>query len=237
MSVSDIPFNWNAHLDLKTIRVGYLKESFDETKDPVTKRDNEKTLAQLQALGLKLIPLLVPQWELDGSGFGVESAAFFDEFTRTGRDKLMTNPSRGAGMRAARLVPAVEYLQSQRARAMMMAKLAEATAEVDVYIAPADRSVTGADPDKPGASSASESGGSTRGPQGPTIRHFNMANLAGYPALALPNGFSDPRPWQGLPGRIRLPAQAPQSRCPAFYPAAVPVLISPKRKPRRCRLV
>jgi Asp-tRNA(Asn)/Glu-tRNA(Gln) amidotransferase A subunit family amidase len=140
---------------------------------------------------------MVPDWTLDGSGFGVESAVFFDEFIRTGRDKQMTNPSRAAGMRAARLVPAVEYLQSQRARAMMMAKLAEATAEVDVYLAPADRSVTGADPDKPGASAGAE-GGAARGPQGPTIRHFNMANLACYPALALPNGFTD----AGTPGAM-----------------------------------
>jgi Asp-tRNA(Asn)/Glu-tRNA(Gln) amidotransferase A subunit family amidase len=163
----------------------------------VTKRNNEKTLEQVQALGFKLVPVLVPDWTLDGSGFGVESGAFFDDFTRSGRDKLMTNPSRGASMRAARLIPAVEYLQSQRARAMMMAKLAEATAEVDVYIAPADRSVTGADPDKPGAPAGGESG-ATRGPQGPTIRHFNMANLACYPALAMPNGFNE----NGTPGSI-----------------------------------
>jgi len=196
MSVSDIPFNWNAHLDLKTIRAGYLKQSFDETKDPVTIRNNQKTLEQVEALGFKLVPVTVPDWTLDGSGFGVESAAFFDDFIRSGRDKLMTNPSRGAGMHSANLIPAVEYLQSQRARAMMMAKLAEATAEVDVYLAPADRSVTGADPDKPGAPAGGEGGG--RGPQGPTSRHFSMANLAGYPALALPNGFTD----AGTPGSI-----------------------------------
>jgi Asp-tRNA(Asn)/Glu-tRNA(Gln) amidotransferase A subunit family amidase len=197
MSVSDIPFNWNAHLDLKTIRVGYLKESFDETKDPVTKRNNEKTLEQVQSLGYKLIPVTVPEWSLDSSGFGVEGAVFFDEFIRSGGDHKMTNPSRGASMRTARLVPAVEYLQSQRVRAMMMAKLAEATAEVDVYLGPADRSVTGADPDRPGAPAGGE-GGATRGPQGPTVRHFNMANLACYPALALPNGFND----NGTPGSI-----------------------------------
>jgi Asp-tRNA(Asn)/Glu-tRNA(Gln) amidotransferase A subunit family amidase len=197
MSVMDIPFNWNAHLDVKTIRVGYLEECFDETKNPVTRRDNQKTLDQLRALGIQLIPLKVPQWDMDSSGFGVESAVFFDEFIRNGRDKQLTNRSRGAGMRSAHLVPAVEYLQSQRVRAMMMATLAEATAAVDVYIAPADRSVTGEDPDKPGAS-AEGAGGGAGASQGPTLRHFNMANLACYPALALPNGFSD----AGTPGSI-----------------------------------
>lgn len=188
-NVQPIPFNWNAHHDLKTIRLGYLKESFDETTDAVTKTNNQQTLDQMQALGFSLIPIKVPEWHMDSSGFGVEAAVFFDEFIRSGRDKQMTNPTRGASMRAARLVPAVEYLQSQRARSMMMAKLAEVTSEVNIYLAPADRSVTGADPDKPIAGRESEAS-DAHVSQGPTIRHFNMANVAGYPALAMPNGFN-----------------------------------------------
>src|SRR5262249_45044934 len=35
MSVSDIPFNWDAKLDIQKVRVGYLKDGFDETRDPV----------------------------------------------------------------------------------------------------------------------------------------------------------------------------------------------------------
>ena len=38
LSVSELPFNWNAHLDIKKLRVGYLKEAFDEVKDPLLKR-------------------------------------------------------------------------------------------------------------------------------------------------------------------------------------------------------
>jgi len=181
----------------QNIRVGYLNECFDETKDPITKTNNQKTLDQLRALGFQLIPIKVPDWNTEDSGLGIESAVFFDEFIRTGRDKQMTNPTRAASMRAARLVPAVEYLQSQRARSMMMAKLAAATSEVDVYLAPADRSVTGADPDKHDSPRGVE-GADSRTPQGPTIRHFNMANIACYPALAAPNGFNA----NGTPGSI-----------------------------------
>ncbi len=90
----------------------------------------------MQALGVKLIPVAMPDWTLDVSSYNVESAAFFDELIRTGRDKQLTNPGRGNGWRGARIIPAVEYLQSQRARSMMMMKLAEATAGVDVYLAP-----------------------------------------------------------------------------------------------------
>ena len=124
MSVSDIPFNWNAHLDIHKLRVGYLKDAFDETRDPIAKRDDEKTMEQVQALGVKLIPVTVPETNLDASSFGVESGAFFDELIRTGGDKKMTNPPRAAGFRSSRLIPAVDYLQAQRTRTMMMMQLA-----------------------------------------------------------------------------------------------------------------
>ena len=37
MSVSDIPFNWNAQFDIKKLRVGIIQESFDE----ITNADGE----------------------------------------------------------------------------------------------------------------------------------------------------------------------------------------------------
>src|SRR5215831_11895636 len=35
LSVSDVPFNYNAHLDIHKLRVGYIQEAFDETRDAV----------------------------------------------------------------------------------------------------------------------------------------------------------------------------------------------------------
>ncbi len=195
MSVSDIPFNWNSRFPLHKLRVGYLKDAFDETRDPVAKKNEEQALAQMQALGMKLVPVKLLDAPNDAVGFGVESAVFFDELVRTGRDKLMTNPSRGNGFRSSRLIPAVEYLQSQRARTMMMMKLAEATADVDVYLVPANSGGGGGR--GPGGAAPSE--GATPGavpvPNGArrsvTGRHFAMANSAGYPAISVPNGFTD----------------------------------------------
>jgi Asp-tRNA(Asn)/Glu-tRNA(Gln) amidotransferase A subunit family amidase len=138
MSVSDIPFNWNARQPIHTLRVGYLKDGFDETRDPVAKKNEEVAIAQVEKLGFRLVPVKVPEGAVDASGFSVESAVFFDELIRTGRDKQMTSPARVNGFRPARLIPAVEYLQAQRARTMMMMKLAEATADVDVYMVPAN---------------------------------------------------------------------------------------------------
>src|SRR6266404_5589124 len=115
MSVSDIPFNWNAHLDVRKLRVGYVKDGFDEVRDEALKKLNEQALALVEALGVKLVPMKAPEWTVDVAAIGVESAVFFDELVRSGRDKKLTNPGRANGFRSSRTIRAVEYLQSQRA--------------------------------------------------------------------------------------------------------------------------
>src|SRR5262249_13871059 len=67
LSVSELPFNYNAHLDIRKLRVGYVKEAFEETRDETLKRNEEKTLEQVQALGVKLTPVAVPDWTVDVS--------------------------------------------------------------------------------------------------------------------------------------------------------------------------
>jgi Asp-tRNA(Asn)/Glu-tRNA(Gln) amidotransferase A subunit family amidase len=51
LSVQDLPFNWNAQLDLKKIRFGYLKDAFDQVTNPVAKESDQKTLDHLKRLG------------------------------------------------------------------------------------------------------------------------------------------------------------------------------------------
>ena len=191
LSVSEIPFNWNAHLDVRKLRVGYLADAFDEVRDPAIKAMNQRAMEQVEALGVKLIAMKTPEVKTDGSSYGVESAVFFDKLIRTDGDKRMTNPGRASGFRSARVIPAVEYLQSQRARTMMMMTLAEATADVDVYLVPAN---AGGGEGR-GRGAGADGAGRGRGGfdpsrmRGPIQRHFGMANTAGYPAINVPHGF------------------------------------------------
>ena len=205
MSVSDIPFNWNAQLDVKKLRVGIIQESFDELTNAEAKQNAAHTLDTLRSIGVsKFVPVTVPEtpFSLNAiSAIGVESAVFFDEPARSGRMK----EARGGGRYNGRLVPAVEYLKLQRARMMMMMQLAEATANVDVYVVASNNTGVGeggrgggrgrgADatgtptPDSPAAPTTTPS--EPPRPQGPTQRHFTMANLACYPAVNVPNGFT-----------------------------------------------
>jgi len=202
LSVSEIPFNYNAHLDIRKLRMGYLDGAFEETRDPLAKKADEQTMEQVKALGLKLVPVKVPEWTIDTSSIGVESGVFFDDLIRSGRDKQMTNPGRANSFRTSRMIPAVEYLQSQRARSMMMAKLAEATADVDVYLVPVNsggggpaggRGGGGAVPDASAAAAGRGRAGGGGGGFNRSVvgRHFSMANLACYPALNVVNGFAE----------------------------------------------
>ncbi len=200
LSVSELPFNWHPRIDVRKLRVGYLKDAFDETANPASKKFDEAALAQVEKLGVKLVAVKVPEGSADAGGFNVESGAFFDELIRSGRDKQMTNPPRASGFRTGRLIPAVEYLQSQRVRAMMMAKLAEATADVDVYLVPANsgggragRGAVGAPAEPASATAAAAGRGAGRGgfQQTAAGRHFGMANSAGYPAISVPHGFQE----------------------------------------------
>ena len=212
LSVIDLPFNWDAELDVRRLRVGYLAPAFDEANRHADwKRNDDRTLEELRAMGVKLEPFELPSMPLGVTGgiLGAESGASFDEFIRTGRDKDLTNKTRGNGMRQSRVVPAVEYLQTQRVRALIMRQFADAVSKFDVYIAPyinmrtgasgrsSDTGESGRSGGSDGAGAAGESGRSGRSgrgagapPAGPIREHFQAANLCGYPAVSMPNGFT-----------------------------------------------
>ncbi|HYM26066.1 MAG TPA: amidase [Vicinamibacterales bacterium] len=202
MSVSDVPFNWDPALDVKTLKVGIIEESFSSITNKDAKANADKMLDTLKTLGVaNLTPVKVPDFTTNVAALGVESAAFFDHLQRAGK----MEGARGVARSSAWLTPAVEFLQAQRVRMMMMMKLAEATSAVDVYIVGANN--TGGTPtpargrgtedgggrgaDGRGGRGGRGGGGGDFGNQNPTQRHFTMANLACYPAVNIPNGFAE----------------------------------------------
>jgi Asp-tRNA(Asn)/Glu-tRNA(Gln) amidotransferase A subunit family amidase len=241
LSVIDLPFNWDAELDVRKLRVGYLAAGFQEpARNADWKRNDAQVLEIVKGLGVTLEAFELPAMPLNVTGgiLGAESGASFDAFIRSGRDKDLTNKGRSNGMRQSRLVPAVEYLQAQRVRAMIMRQFAAAVSKYDVYIAPyIDMRAGGAGRTggtgeaggagrAGGAGEAGRAGGAGRAgdagrageleavrgagrvgsvdgtatagragrgeaPPPSAIRdHFQVANLCGYPAVSVPNGFT-----------------------------------------------
>jgi Asp-tRNA(Asn)/Glu-tRNA(Gln) amidotransferase A subunit family amidase len=189
MSVTDVPFNWNAGFNIKTLKVGIIQDSFDDITNASAKANAEKMLATFRQLGVtQFIPIVVPDFTTSTGSFGVERTAYFMEHALAGRMK----GTRGGTQANGYLLPAPLYLQQQRARMMMMMELQKATAHVDVYIVGSNNTGTGGPGPRPaGAAPEAPRPPQPERQQSPTQRHFGYANLAGYPAINLPNGFAE----------------------------------------------
>src|SRR3954454_19406999 len=200
LSVIDLPFNYDAEIDVRKLRVGYLAAGFEESpRHADWKANDARSLETVRALGVTPEAFELPSMPVNVTGgiLGAESGASFDEFVRSGRDKDLTNKGRANGMRQSRLVPAVEDLQTQRVRAMIMRQFAAAVSKFDVYIAPYIDMRAGGAGRAGGADGAGRAGGAARSDRPPrqpppsAIRHpFSAANLCGYPAVSVPNGFT-----------------------------------------------
>jgi Asp-tRNA(Asn)/Glu-tRNA(Gln) amidotransferase A subunit family amidase len=173
----NMPFNYSAKTDIKKLRIGYAKNYFERIKD--TSANEWKVLKAFEQMGVQLIPLVFPDsavynYDIVGITLASESAAAFDELTRTDLDDQLTRQNRNDWpnyFRTARLVPAVEYVNAQRHRYLLMKKMQEFFTTFDVVITP-----------------------SFAGSQ------LAITNLTGHPALCMPTGFTK----QGLPTSITL---------------------------------
>jgi Asp-tRNA(Asn)/Glu-tRNA(Gln) amidotransferase A subunit family amidase len=163
-TVREVPFNWDAGTPLASIRVGYLKADFEREKEEKT--FHTAALEKLKALGVKLVPVALPDVKPDAMVhlLTAEAAAAFDALTHTGRDKLLTQQGEEDWpnfFRVAQLMPAVDYINANRARLLAMEGMAKTFADVDVIVAPTD------DP------------------------QVLLTNLTGHPAVIVPNGFRE----------------------------------------------
>lgn len=168
MTLIDLPFNWNANYNFKKLRIGYLKSAFEtERRNKEAKSNDEAVLGVLKSLGVNLIPIELPDYPVGAIRFvlSAEAAAAFDELTRSNRDDLLVRQDKGAwpnSFRKARMIPAVEYIQANRLRTIIMQAMAQTMSQIDVFVTPSY-------------------GGNV----------LLMTNLTGHPAVVLPNGFTE----------------------------------------------
>ena len=161
------PFRYAPALSLKGMRIGYVKKAF-ESNYP-NRANDSLTLQTLRSLGAELVPFELPtSVSANRISFilGAEAAASFDELTRSGRDDQMVRQIKNAWpneFRSSRFVPAVEYIQANRARTKLINDMAVQlkAAKLDVYVSP------------------TYAGG-----------NLTLTNLTGHPCVVLPNGFT-----------------------------------------------
>lgn len=163
LTVVDAPFNYNKNINPKKLRVGYLHKDFE--RDYPFKENDKATLEALRKAGIELVPIELPNLPARDltMTISVEGAAAFDELTRSGRDSMMVQQHKRAWpnvFRAGRFVTAVEYLQAQRVRSLIIQQMHEKLKGIDVYISP---SYAGS--------------------------NLVMTNLSGHPCVVMPNGF------------------------------------------------
>ena len=168
LSAFNTSFNYQPIKDVKKLRIAYAKNYFDKITD--TSKNEWKVLATFKKLGVTLIPVDFPDstvynFNIMDVVIGVECAAQFDEMTRLNIDDELTRQTKydwPNQFRTARFVPAVEYINAQRHRSLLMQKVNEVIKNYDVIICPS-RGATGNQP--------------------------AITNLTGHPAVCVPTGF------------------------------------------------
>jgi Asp-tRNA(Asn)/Glu-tRNA(Gln) amidotransferase A subunit family amidase len=142
----DVPFNWDADVALSGIRIGYNRAAFEQTNQEgqVNAFDNA-ALDALRNIAANLVEVVPPLQEyplgaVQSAILGVEGAAAFDELTRSNRDDMLVpEPERSTWpntFRTARFVPAVEYVNANRVRTLVMEAMDRVMRDVDVFITP-----------------------------------------------------------------------------------------------------
>jgi Asp-tRNA(Asn)/Glu-tRNA(Gln) amidotransferase A subunit family amidase len=167
------PFNYTTKINLKNLKVGYLKLNFSRNYDL---RDNDSlTLIKLKEMGFNLTPVeFNPEVPLQDLSIilEAEAGAAFDLLTRNGDDDKMVRQTKDSWpntFRASRFIPAVEYINANRLRTKLIRQINQIMQKFDVLVVPSleDDSQL-------------------------------LFNLTGHPCIAFPNGFTS----KGMPTSI-----------------------------------
>lgn len=181
LTIKNYPFNWNAGLKPANLRIGYVKATFDLPErnangqlQHATKTQDDAALEVLQRIGAKLIPVELPA--TNGASTSLilqpEAGAAFETLILSGKVKELVQQTANAWpntFRAAQFVPAVDYINANRARALLMQAWWDLFKTVDVIVTP--------------------TGGNAQ---------LSQTNLTGNPSVIVPHGFREaPSPGGG----------------------------------------
>jgi len=165
-SLVNAAFNFNVDKEIKLLRIGYLKDFFEQ--EYINKERDQNTLDKLTASGIVLEPVSFPgdfpEYALSII-LDAEAAAAFDVLTRSGRDSLLVRQMKNAwpnSFRQSRFIPAVEYINANRIRYKLIQELNTLFKDYDAIITPTY-------------------GGN----------QMLITNLTGHLCVLLPNGFTD----------------------------------------------
>ena len=166
-TTTDYPDGFEPKRDIKSLRVGYLKK--DVEKDTSKSKANlEKAIATFQNMGLNLTEVELPE-DVPYNSFDIilraEAGAFFDDLVRSGDVDQMVEQdqkSRANSLRQARFIPAVEYLQANRHRQVLIEKMETIMKDFDVLISPTFGN-----------------------------RQLVITNLTGHPVISIPTGLDE----------------------------------------------
>jgi Asp-tRNA(Asn)/Glu-tRNA(Gln) amidotransferase A subunit family amidase len=164
-TVANVPFTWAGAREVRGLRIGYLESEFTGA----SKSFYDAALDIYRKAGATVSPIVLPDLPADAmyALFNAEAGAMFDELVRSGaiNDLADKGPNgRANQLRAARFIPAVDYIRAQRVRTLLLRQMNALFEKVDVILSP--------------ASSAA----------------VTACNLTGHPALVLPAGFVNDLP-------------------------------------------
>ena len=162
----DLPFEYTGNADFKKLKIAYAENYFRRLPVEAPER---KVLEVYKSLGAELKPVVFPDSavypvNLVSLILNAESAAAFDELTRTNRDDLIERQDKDFwpnSFRAARYIPAVEYINANRYRYQLCQAIQNFMKDYDAVIVP---SFAG--------------------------RQLSITNLTGNPVVVIPMGFS-----------------------------------------------